>query len=269
MPPVSSAKCSRILSPRSFSPADIGGDRVDDDFGTLRHLHRFLARDAALVVLAIAQQDDGAPRGPVALVLHQLVAARKVDGVIHGGAAARPQHAHPVRECLGVVGEVLRDFGRRVETDDERLVALRPDDLVQELDGRFLFELEAVTHRVAGINQQADAQRQVGLPAEGADALCRLVVVEHPKVALGKVFDEVTALVGDGEDHIDFVHALADDGQLVVSVAAVSLLGRLRRSRSRGCAGLRSFVLSCDGGRIGVLLRRARRRRAWAHVGLR
>ena len=33
----------------------------------------------------------------------------------------------------------------------------------EKLDGRFLLELEAVAHGVAGVDQKADAQRQVGL----------------------------------------------------------------------------------------------------------
>ena len=97
------------------------------------------------------------------VVLHQLVAAGVIDGVVHRGAAAGAQHAHAVRKRFRVVGEVLRDFRRGVEADDEGAIEFRADDLVQELDGGFLLELEAVAHGVAGVDQQAYAQRQVGL----------------------------------------------------------------------------------------------------------
>ena len=82
----------------------------------------FFARDAALIVLAVAQQNDGAARGHRPFVdVHQLVAAGIVDGVIHRGAAAGAQHAHAVGKRFGVVGEILRDFGRGVEADDKSL----------------------------------------------------------------------------------------------------------------------------------------------------
>jgi hypothetical protein len=40
------------------------------------------------------------------------------------------------------------------------------NDLVQKLDGGFLFELEAIANRVAGVNQQAYTQWQIRLAAE-------------------------------------------------------------------------------------------------------
>ena len=58
-------------------------------------------------------------------------------------------------------------------------------------------------------------KRQVGLAAEGANRLRRLVVVDHPEVVLLQVVDELAALVGDVEDHVDFVHLLDDGGELL------------------------------------------------------
>src|ERR1035441_2440095 len=94
-------------------------------------------------------------------------------------------------ERLGSVGEVLRHLRRSVEADDKRQVEPRPDDLVQELDGCFLLELEAIAHRIAGVDEQSHAQRQVSLPAKRADALRRLAVVKNSEIVLRKVFYEV------------------------------------------------------------------------------
>src|SRR5262249_20845040 len=113
-----------------------------------------------------AQQDYSAASFDVALVLrHDLIAASIVDGVIHCRAASGPQHPHAPRERFRIVGEALSDLGSRVETQHECLVLL-VNDLVQKLDGGFLFELEAIANRVAGINQQAYTKRQIRFAAE-------------------------------------------------------------------------------------------------------
>ena len=121
---------------------------------------------------------------------------------------------------------------------------LRPDDLVQELDGRFLLELEAVAHRVAGVDEQSDAQRQVGFLAERADRLRGLAVVENSEIVLREVFYEVAALVGDGEDDVDFVHALADDGEIFVGIVGLAG-GAVGRRRGRV-----AFIQSPGGGAV-------------------
>src|SRR5664279_1923293 len=181
-----------------FLSTGVGGDGVNNDFGLLRHLDGFFARDPALVVVAIAEQNDGAAGGQVARVLgHDLIAASGVDGVVHGGPAARTQHAHTLGKRFGAVGESLGDFGGGVKAHHEGLIVLGADDLVEELDRGILLELEAVANRVAGIDQQPHAQRQVGFAAEGADRDRRLVVIEHAEVILLEVVDELAALIGD------------------------------------------------------------------------
>ena len=61
-----------------FHAADVGADGVDDHFGALRHFDSLLARDMALVVIAVAQQDDGASHWPRLGRFPQLVAAGEV-----------------------------------------------------------------------------------------------------------------------------------------------------------------------------------------------
>ena len=170
----------------------------------------------AHVVVAIAEQDDRPAHRPGLLLLQQLVAAGKVQRVVHRGAAARPEGANSARERFRVVGEILGDFRSDIETDDERLVVSGPHRLVQELDGRFLLELEAVAHRVAGIDQQPDLKRQIGLAVKASDLLGRLAIVEDREVALRQVLHVAAMPVGDGEDDVHFVDRLGDRGGGVI-----------------------------------------------------
>src|SRR5439155_534535 len=110
--------------------------------------------------------------------LHELVPASPVKRIVECGAAAGTQHAHAVGEASGVVSEILRDLGGGVEADDEGLVITWADDLVQKLDSGLLLELKAVANGVAGIDEQANPQREVGLAAEIHDGFWRLIVVQ-------------------------------------------------------------------------------------------
>ena len=82
----------------------------------------------------------------------------------------------------------------------------------------FLLELEAVAHRVAGIDQQSDLQRQLGFVVKAANLLGGPVVVDDRKIALGQVLHVVAMPVGHGEDDVHFVHRLGDRGGGVIGV---------------------------------------------------
>ena len=141
------------------------------------------SRDTWLeIVLAVAQQNDGAAHRSRLLLLQQLVPAGKVERVVHRRAPARPQHAHAGRKILRAIGEILRNFRGGVETDHERLVIVRANDRVQKFDGRILLELESVAHRVTRVHQQTHLQRQIGLAAEAAQ-FRGLLIVGHSEVA--------------------------------------------------------------------------------------
>jgi hypothetical protein len=120
------------------------------------HVDGFFASDVAQVVVAVAEQNDGAAHWAGLLLLEQLVAAGEVQRVIHRSAAAGTQHADSRGEVFGAVGEILGHFRSGVEANHERLVVTAANDGVQKLNGRFLLKLEAVAHRVAGIDQQSD-----------------------------------------------------------------------------------------------------------------
>ena len=125
----------------------------------------------ALVVIAVAEQNDRPPHRTVLLLFSQLVAAGVVKRVVHGGASARTQGSNASRKLLGVVGEILRDFRGSVEPDHKRPVVARTHRLIQKFNRRFLLEPEPVAHRVAGIDQQPDLQREVGLAVKAANLI--------------------------------------------------------------------------------------------------
>ena len=132
---------------------------------------------------------------------------------------------------------------------------------------------------LASISRPTRSGRLVSLRKERID-LRRLAVVEHAEVVLLQVLDELAALVGNGEDHVDLVHPLDDGGELLVvsassvfswraalpgglaarqAATAVCSLERRARCPARGCCvGAGGGGCACwrlRGGRLrGILL---------------
>ena len=220
----------------------VGADGVDDGLGALAHLDGFVEVDAALVVVAVGDEDDRLANGLLtARDVEQLVAAGSVDGVKQRGAAAGAHAVDAGLERVDVVGPILRDGGGNIESHHKGAIALGLEDLQQKLDGGLLLELKAGTNRGAGIDDDAYTQRQIDLLAERGDLFRRLLVVEQRKVALLQIWNVVAVLVGHGEDEIDFVDADAAGWaryQQASSAAGRGLLAGSRRLGGMGdCAG--------------------------------
>ena len=75
-----------------------------------------------------------------------------------------------------------------------------------------MLELEAVTHRVAGIDQKPHLQRQIGFIVEAADLCRRLAIINHIEVALLQILYVAAVLVRDRENHVDFIDRNANGG---------------------------------------------------------
>ena len=82
--------------------------------------------------------------------------------------------------------------------------------LIQKLDCRFLFELEAVPHRGTGVDQQAHLQRQIRLRVETSNIRHRPVVIHKVKVRLLQIRYPLAMLVGYRKYHVYFVGAHPD-----------------------------------------------------------
>ena len=115
-------------------------------------------------------------------------------------AATRPQLGNAGLELILIVRVVLGNVGRDVKTHDESQIRLRPDDLLQELDGRALLKLEALPDRGTGIDHDSHPQGQVGLLGEIENLGGGFLIVQQGKISLLQILDEPAMLVGNGED---------------------------------------------------------------------
>ena len=223
----------------------IGADGVDDGLGALAFFDRFVRVDAALVVVAIGDEHNGLAHGlTIACAFEQLVAAGSVDGVKQGRAAAGAQAIHAGLKRIDVVRPVLRDGGRYIEAHHEGAVAAGFENLQQELGGGLLFELKAGTDGGAGVDHNANAQRQIDLLAEVVDACWRFLVVEQGEVALLQVGNVVAMLVSDGEDEVHFIDTEMNDWR-----GLIRLIGCRSGGRSAGLLRCRRLRGRCLRGR--------------------
>ncbi len=103
---------------------------------------------------------------------------------------------------------------------------LWPDDLLQKLDRGALLKLETLPDRGAGIDHDADPQRQIRLLGEVENLRGSFLVIEQSKVTLLQILDEPAMLVSDGKDQIHLVD-VGLDGEIaiVLPVAALAMFG--------------------------------------------
>jgi len=232
-----------------FAWADVGADGVDDGVGALAHLDGVGLLDAAVVVIAVGDEDKSPADCGGLLKGEHLVFAGLVESVKECGAAAGTEFANALVEEVNVVGEVLGDVGFDVKAFDEGAVVAM-EDLKEELDGRVLFELEALTDGARGVEHDADAQGEICLLGEAEDSGGGATVVEETEVFALETGDELAVLVGDGEDEIYFVDLDVKglDGLFLIlrrGGALLRLACRLGRCLSGGGGQDRSGCLRC------------------------
>src|SRR3984957_6123481 len=167
------------LVARTLGSADVGADGIDDGLGALRHFDGLFARNVAEVIFSVAEQNECTAHVGGLRRLQQFVATCEINRIVERRAAAGAQFAHTVGQGFGVIGEILRDFRGCVKTNHEGGIEARTHRLVQKLDGRFLFELESVAHRVAGVDKQSHLQGQVRFSMKATNNFRGLVVVQE------------------------------------------------------------------------------------------
>ena len=89
-----------------------------------------------------------------------------------------------------------------IEVDEEGFVFVFAEDMVEEgaAGGALLIEDAALAE--AGINEEAEGEREIGLFGEIGDRL-GLGVLFEGEVIFGEIADEVAVLVADGGEEID------------------------------------------------------------------
>ena len=216
--------------------AQIGADGVHDHFGALRHFDGFFARHVALVIFSVSKQNDRAAHRTYVLGLQQFIAAGKIKRIVHCGTAAGTQRAHSDGKQFGVVGEILRDFGRDVETHHKTFVIFSTYGLIQKFDRCLLLEFKPVAYGIAGVNEQAYFKREIRLSTETADFRRRFIVVDHLEIIFLQIPHIMAVSVGHCENYVHFVYGVANGGERVV----LRLAGR--RGRGGSCLYADSVV---------------------------
>lgn len=202
------------------SGIDVSADGVDGGLRSLALADGVAEVGVALVVVAVGDEDDGAAdvKGSAGGI-EELVLAGAVDGVVEGGSSAWGELLDGIVEFAEVVGPALHEVWSDVEAFDEGLVRRGAEDLQEEAVDGLLLELEALADGVAGVDEDAQAQRELGLLGEAVDLSGRAMIVEEGEVAFLEIFDELAAAVGDGEDEVHFVDV---GGELVLGGCGLS-----------------------------------------------
>src|SRR5262249_11109951 len=107
------------------------------------------------------------------------------------------------------------------------------EHLLQEAAGHDLLLRQGVLHALAGVNEEAERERQIGLGSEVLDGL-RPSVFQQVKAIFVEVWDHHPVLVLDGKLNVYQVHSLAKDWDFFLSSLWGSLLisgGRLLGNR--------------------------------------
>ena len=127
-------------------------------------------------------------------------AAADAWGSCGGGGGVDAGGVDGAGEFGEAVGVVREEVDVDVEGDEEGEV-FRREDVFEEADGGLLFDGKDALLAAAGVEQEADGEREVFLLGEGFDGL-RLVVVEDVAVGGGEV-EDVAVGVADGEVGVD------------------------------------------------------------------
>ena len=101
---------------------------------------------------------------------------RDLENCIVNGRAAGALVEDGGAQQIEIAGESLLHLGVRVEGHQKGHVLAGAEDVIEEIEGRLLLELEPRVDAVGGIEQETDAERQIGFAAEELDLLGDVVV---------------------------------------------------------------------------------------------
>jgi hypothetical protein len=99
-------------------------------------------------------------------------------------------------------GEVLEEFDFVIEMDEEGFVFVLAQDAIEERAAGGALLIEDATLAKAGVDEEAEGEREIGFLGEIGDGLGLGVLLEG-EVVFGKIADKVAVFVSDGGDEID------------------------------------------------------------------
>ena len=112
-------------------------------------------------------------------------------------------------EFLARGGEILEEFDFVVEVNDKGLVFVLAEDAIEERAAGGAFLVEEAELAEAGVDEEAEGEREVGLFGEIGDGL-GLGVLFEGEVVFGEIADEVAVFVADCGKEIDGGDVYAD-----------------------------------------------------------
>ena len=128
----------------------------------------------------------------------------------------RAQQFERALQLLAGGGQVLQKFHFPIEMNHEGLVLILAQHVVQKTVAGGALLVEDATLAPARVHQQAERQRQVGLPGEIGDRL-EVPVFLQLEVILAQVGDDLAVLVAHGREHVDDLDLDADLAAVVGS----------------------------------------------------
>ena len=218
----------------------------------------------AALILAVGEDDHGL----TADFFRELVVRSQVNRIVEqrsfrsagGGerAAAQSTNTAAASTCidLGAVqrllqavngaGEVLQKIDVHIEADYEGFV-LFTQDFAEEVAADFLFHIEHARLAAAGVDQDAEGEREIGFGGEIFDGL-GLAVFRHLEVVLRQAGDEAALFVLHIEKQLDDIDIDLERVHGLIFGLVVGF-GLLRRVIGRACQ-LRHGLCACyDAGR--------------------
>jgi hypothetical protein len=202
-------------------------DAVDKGVRALRGFDCFGERLLAAAVNSVGEDDESLA---TLLFFHQFVGG-EVDGVVEKRAAAvavsmrtaavpaasATGRTSPARIGLGELrgvdlidgceeflagrSEVLEEFDFVIEMDEEGFVFVFTKDTIEERSAGGAFLIEDAALAEAGVHEEAEGEREVGLFGEVGDGLGLAVLIES-EVVFGEIADEIAVLVADSSEEI-------------------------------------------------------------------
>ena len=241
---------------------------VNQGVGSQGGFDRFGEGFLAAAVDAVGQDNQGFA---ALLLFHQFIGS-EIDGVVEKRAAAMAVATGAVAAAVSTAaaaavgtglrklrgadlidggekflagsGEVLEEFYFVVEVDEEGFVFIFAEDAIEEgsAGGALLIENAALAE--AGVDEEAEGEREIGVLCEIGDGL-GLGVLFEGEVVFGEIADEVAVLVADSGEEVDGGDGYGDGGLLA---------GERESGQDEGeesCRKFPHFRSGCLSGRVG------------------
>src|SRR5271165_3368269 len=101
--------------------------------------------------------------------------------------------------------EILKKFNFTRELDDKRFVFVRPHDVIKERPAGVALLPEHTPLAHAGVDEQAQRERQIGFLCKVGNCLWLAVLVQR-KIVFGQIGNDVSMLVSNRSQQVDRIY---------------------------------------------------------------